>query len=149
MAAKDTKDTKDAKDAKDAKDKLLLNIKKLPLDICREILSFILYNSNNINFIKYNYTIPNSNYSNRYEIAYENNKKLINNNNLLLSRISKKNGIYRYYFTQISIIDTYTSCNDVRCYSPLCKKFTVFTLYKSNYICKDLDLALCIFHTLL
>jgi hypothetical protein len=132
-----------------AKDKLLLDIKKLPFDICRKILSFILYNSNNINFIKYNYIIPNSNYSNRYEIAYINNKKLINNNNLLLSRISKKNGIYRYYSTTISTINTYTSCNDIRCYSSLCKKNTTFTLYKSNYICKNLNLALCVFHTLL
>lgn len=136
-------------DTKDAKDKLLLDIKKLPLDICQKILSFILYDSNNINFIKYNYIIPNSNYSNRYEIAYINNQKLTNNNNLLLSRISKKNGIHRYYATTISTINIYTACNDIRCYSPLCKKFTTFTLYKSSYICKDLDLALCIFHTIL
>ena len=129
-------------------EKIYNAIKKLPLDMKREILSFILYDTNNINFIKYKIPLPYTNYSRKYELAFQNNKELTNNNNLLLSKITKNNGSDRYYITYISYLNIYTDCGDKKCYSPLCKKNSRFTLYKSKYICKDLNLALCIFHTL-
>ena len=87
-------------------------IQHLPSELQREILSYMIPDPNNIEFIDYiknSYNIDSS-YSLKYKTAfYKNtNSKIRNDKGLFLSRIPKKNGKYRYYITkEIKTLDDY------------------------------------------
>ena len=80
-------------------------IKALPDDIQRIIITFMIYDLSKITFKK---ELPKSNfntYSDKFEVAYYKNIKIINDKEFYLSRIKKKNGRHRYYITK-EIVDS-------------------------------------------
>jgi len=114
---------------------------KLPKFIGKEIFKFIIPEKNTIKFLKY-YPNVESNYSNIYDIAFLNNI-MIKNNGLMLSRIEKKNGNHRYYFTKKSEKFYCDGFGKKGCTSQYCRRNLLYVYnYQSQYIGKDLDLAL-------
>jgi hypothetical protein len=114
---------------------------KLPKFIGKEIFKFIIPEKNTIKFLKY-YPNAESNYSNIYDIAFLNNI-MIKKNGLMLSRIEKKNGNHRYYFTKKSEKFYCDGCGKKGCTSQYCRGNLLYVYnYQSQYIGKDLDLAL-------
>ena len=111
-------------------------ISKLPFDVGREILSFLVPESKYIKFYKCSTNShSNSSYSSRYEKAYISEKILKNKDGLYLSRIWKKNKKHRYYITE-EIVDTiHAEYNDHLC-------AIYYYDYSSRYVGKDLDNAI-------
>ena len=106
-------------------------------DIGREILSFLIPEPKSVTFHKYSPNTFNDSYSSKYERAYVNNKLLKNEQGLYLSRISKKNGKYRYYITRVIIDANETEYND--------RMITeYYNEYISKYVGKNLETALLI-----
>jgi hypothetical protein len=107
----------------------------LPIEITREITTFLIPSSKNIIFNTISSNSYVSSYSSRYEKAFIGNKIVKNNKGMFLSRISKKNNKHRYYITK-EIIDTIEveyndSVIDMNYYE-----------YKSKYVGKNIDDAL-------
>jgi len=111
------------------------NINNLPMDITREIISFLIPVSINIIFNTMNSNSYVSNYSSRYEKAFIGNKIVKNDKGLFLSRISKKNGKHRYYITEETIDTIEVEYND-RLID------THYYEYKSKYVGKNINNAL-------
>ena len=117
----------------------------LPECLRKEIFSNIIPDSRNIKFHKYypNTRETNYNYA-KYEVA-RNNKNFIikNTNNLMLSRIPKKNGKHRYYITNVRYASECADCGP-KCFSWQYCKASVIDLeyYSSIYVGKNLDEAL-------
>ncbi len=109
-------------------------IKKLPPYIGKEILSYLIPNIEDINFIKYKGCYNLDYYNPKYEKGYINNN-LCENNDYYLSRISKKNGKHRYYISRQYEDVMETEYND-RIYNLYMYE------YKSYYIGKNLEIAL-------
>ena len=104
-------------------------------DIGREILSFLIPESNTVIFHKHSPNTFNDAYSSKYERAHVNNKLVKNQKGLYLSRISKKNGKYRYYITKV-IIDA----NEMEYNERLINVY--YHEYISKYVGKNLEIAL-------
>jgi hypothetical protein len=130
-------------------------IKNLPTEIGKEIFSFIIPISSNIIFYDYHEYLKNIHtyidgiplsyytsydYGRKYEIAYICNTILQNQNGLYLSRISKKNGKYRYYITEeiLDSRDEEDSDNIIR--------EVLYYRYESKYIGKNIDYSLLLFN---
>uniref|UniRef100_A0A6C0DQR4 Uncharacterized protein n=1 Tax=viral metagenome TaxID=1070528 RepID=A0A6C0DQR4_9ZZZZ len=111
-------------------------IAKLPMDVGKEIFSFLIPDKDTIQF--YNYSsnsYSNSSYSSKYEKALIGDEVVKNKEGLYLSRIWKKNGKHRYYVTE-TIVDTiHVEYNDSMCAMH-------YYDYFSTYVGKDLDKAL-------
>jgi hypothetical protein len=112
-----------------------LSIINLPIDITREITTFLIPASNRIVFNTISSNSYVSSYSSRYEKAFIGPKIVQNDKGMFLSRISKKNNKHRYYLTK-EIIDTMEveyndRLVDVNYYE-----------YKSKYVGKNIDEAL-------
>jgi len=107
----------------------------LPIDITREINTFLIPPSNNIIFKTISANSYVSSYSSRYEKAFIDNKIVKNEKGLFLSRISKKNNKHRYYLTK-EIIDTI----EVEYNDRLINQH--YYEYKSKYVGKNIDEAL-------
>ena len=107
----------------------------LPIDLTREITTFLIPASNNIIFkiIASNRYV--SSYSSRYEKAFIDDKLVKNNKGMFLSRISKKNNKHRYYLTE-ELIDTI----EVEYNDRLINQY--YYEYKSKYVGKNIDEAL-------
>jgi hypothetical protein len=104
-------------------------------DIGREILSFLIPEPKSVEFYKHSPNTFNNAYSSKYERAYANNKLLENKNGKYLSRISKKNGKYRYYITKVMIDENEVEHND--------RMVSVYYYdYVSTYVGKNLETAL-------
>ena len=111
------------------------SIINLPLDITREITTFLIPASTSIIFKTVSSNSYVSSYSSRYEKAFIGHKILQNDKGMFLSIISKKNNKHRYYLTK-EIIDTMEveyndRLIDVNYYE-----------YKSKYVGKNIDEAL-------
>ena len=107
----------------------------LPIEITREITTFLIPASNNIYFSTISSNSYVSNYSSRYEKAFIDNKIVKNEKGMFLSRISKKNKKHRYYITK-EIIDTI----EVEYNDRLINQH--YYEYKSKYVGKNIDDAL-------
>lgn len=107
----------------------------LPIDITREITTFLIPASNEITFDTISSNAYVSSYSSRYEKAFIGNKMVKNDNGMFLSRISKKNNKHRYYLTK-EIIDTI----EVEYNDRLIEQH--YYEYKSKYVGKNIDEAL-------
>ena len=131
-------------------------IKKLPTEIGREIFSFIIPRSLDIifnNYIKYIKDIKEIDeetpllyytgyaYNKKYEIAYLGNILLKNKDELYLSRISKKNGKYRYYITK----EIFDCREDEDSNGRICDYF--YYRYISKYIGNDIDYSLILLYS--
>ena len=79
----------------------MTNLQTYPIDITREITTFLIPASKNIIFNTISSNSYVSNYSSRYEKAFIGNKIVQNDKGLFLSRISKKNNKHRYYITKL------------------------------------------------
>lgn len=111
---------------------------KLPVEMGREILSFLLPKKSDISFSnKIKKSASNKLYSKKYESALCKNKALKNKENLTLSRIWKKNGKHRYYIVKKEIAIIYIE--EEYEYVPIyCYR------YFSEYVGKDLTMALIV-----
>jgi hypothetical protein len=122
-------------------------IKKLPDDIKKEILYYLIINPKNIIFRDYYEGIKYypTNYNNKYKIAVINNEKIIKNKEFL-SRIEKKNNKHRYYLTKITYINTCNGCGKINCKSRGCRgSIETDIIFSSTYIGKDINNALLYF----
>jgi hypothetical protein len=107
----------------------------LPIDLTREITTFLIPASNNIIFKIIASNTYVSSYSSRYEKAFIDDKLVKNNKGMFLSRISKKNNKHRYYLTE-ELIDTI----EVEYNDRLINQY--YYEYKSKYVGKNIDEAL-------
>ena len=117
----------------------------LPECLRKEIFSNIIPESRNIKFHKYypNTHETNYNYA-KYEIARNNENTIIKNtNNVMLSRIPKKNGKHRYYITTVRYSSECSDCGP-KCFSwEYCRGSVIHQEYYSSiYVGKNLDEAL-------
>jgi len=70
------------------------------MEINREIFSYLIPDIEKIEFRK---VYPRSNYnsySNKYDVAFFKNMKIVNSQDMYLTRIFKSNGKHRYYITR-------------------------------------------------
>jgi hypothetical protein len=107
---------------------------KIPLEMGREIFSFLIPGKNTITFR--NITQPvRSSYSEKYERAFIGDKIVKNEKGEYLCRISKKNGKHRYYITEDLVdvihVEHHDSIRPIYYYD-----------YYSIYVGKDIDSAL-------
>jgi hypothetical protein len=117
-------------------------IKKLPHDIIKYILRFIIYNSDNICF-NYSKFINNENYSFKYKYAYLNDVIILNSKEKYLSRINKKNNKHRYYLTEYYETFYCNGCGKKNCTSWYCRGgFDYIYYYKNKYVGNNIDKAL-------
>ena len=112
---------------------LVAFIQKLPYDMEREIMSFLVPDLSKAVF-RENRKGNDSSYSERYSSLFINGKILVNHNNNYISRICKKNGKHRYYITRevIDIIETEYCAHPWNIY---------YYDYVSTYVGKNLDYA--------
>ena len=116
-------------------------VKLLPENLGIDVLLFLYPIIDQIHFNKLNLeNIYNSNYSTKYDVAHNKKNKKITNSNKFLSRISKKNGLHRYYITR-----TCQGCGSSSCKSKFCRgSFDYDHYYKSKYVGKCLISSLII-----
>ena len=114
---------------------------RLPEEMMKEIVSFLIPDISKIYFETTLYTNKNySSFSRKYEIAFLNENKIMNNKimnaeNLYLSRISKKNGKHRYYLTKELIDCIEVEYND--------RDYEIYHYdYKSSYVGKNISFAI-------
>ena len=93
----------------------------LPPYIGKEIFKFIIPNSSYITFRRYSIYNSDSLYSQKYEIAFIKEKRVVNKEGVYLCRISKKNGKHRYYLTKEYNYDTCDVCGIEWCLSLDCR----------------------------
>lgn len=111
-------------------------IAKLPVEMGREIFSFLLPEESELSFSNnVKKSVSNKLYSKKYESVIYKKKPLKNKKNLTLSRMCKKNGKHRYYIVKKEITLIYVE--DVYNYVP-----TYCYRYYSEYVGKDLTMAL-------
>jgi hypothetical protein len=117
-------------------------MKDLPMEMSREIFSFLIPDPNKVEFKTERPCSSYNSYSAKYEVAFVNKKKILTNmdnddniDNYYLTRIAKKNGKHRYYITR-ELVD----CIQVE-YGD--REVDIFHYdYISKYIGKDLIRAL-------
>jgi len=121
-------------------------IKLLPENLGIEVLLFLNPTIDQIHFNKLNLeNIYDSNYSTKYDVAHNKKNKKITNSNKFLSRISKKNGLHRYYITTETITRTCQGCGSSSCKSKFCRgSFDYDHNYTSKYVGKCLVSSLII-----
>jgi hypothetical protein len=111
-------------------------LKTLPVELGREIFSFLIPDPNNLRFC--NKKIRSSvycSYSSKYENAFLGKNLLKNEKGFYLSRINKKNGKHRYYITEEMVDVIHVEHNDQLC--PL-----YMYEYYSKYVGKNIEKAL-------
>jgi hypothetical protein len=89
-------------------DILTKRMKDLPMEMSREIFSYLIPDSEKVEFKKEKPCSSYNSYSAKYEVAYIKNIKILSNmdynieniDNYYLTRIAKKNGKHRYYITR-------------------------------------------------
>lgn len=127
---------------------LLTNqIKNLPVELSREIFSFLIPDPDKVEFRKEHPCSSYNSYSAKYDVAYFKNIKIMTDmstaidsiDNYYLCRIAKKNGKHRYYLTRELVDVIQVEYND--------REVHIFHYdYISKYIGKDLMRAL--FHVI-
>jgi hypothetical protein len=94
-------------------------------------------------FRKYTYYSNNSAFNPKYDVVFLYDKPIQNENGSYLSRIWKKNGKHRYYITNEYEIHTCRGCGKEGCHSAYCRGgLDYYYYYKSNYVGRDIELAL-------
>ena len=123
-------------------DSLTVCLKKLSCDIIKVIFNYIIPNSTDIKFCKYYPNAHDTNYHEKYDVAYVKDI-IVRNNKYFISRISKKNNKHLYYITKELCIRICSSCNSKKCKSLKCRgSFLYESYYTSKYISKNIDIAL-------
>jgi len=116
-------------------------IGKLPECIEKEILHFIIPDSNSIQFRRES---PQMWVNRLYEIAFIGDSIVQNKKEVYLSRLYKKNGKHRYYLTKKTFdYSICRGCGSECCYSRGCRGgYDDFYSYKSIYVGKNINKAL-------
>ena len=110
-------------------------IKHLPPELGKEIFSYLLPNSKDIVFVTPKKRCYHDYCNDKYENAFINNMLFENEQGYYLSRISKKNGKYRYYITH-EMVDVLELESNERYYNMYMYE------YKSTYVGKNMEIAL-------
>jgi len=111
-------------------------IKNLPFDMIEEIFAYLIPDINKIEFRKENPCSSYNSYSPKYDVAFFQNKKIMNSieediDSYYLCRIIKKNGKHRYYLTKEEVDCIQVEYGD--------REVTMFHYdYISKYIGKNL-----------
>ena len=111
-------------------------VQKLPPFLGKEIFNYLLPDLNQISFENHRQRGYEDHYNIKYKEAFINGQRVENRSaNLALSRIDKKNGKHRYYYTEVFVdeieVEYYDRPTILRCYE-----------YKSTYVGKDLKMAI-------
>jgi len=117
------------------------HISLLPRDVVRYIFEYVIPDYSNFKFIYY---------EKDFQIAYNNNLKVENDEEYFLTRIYKKNGKHRYYISKQYTIRYCEDCNGkckasrhYDCYGKISNEIR----FKNKYIGKDIITALLhLFH---
>ena len=125
-------------------DILTTRIKHLPIEMSREIFSFLIPDPDKVEFKKERPCSSYNSYSAKYEVAYykknikimtDMHKNIENIDHSYLTRIAKKNGKHRYYITRELVDVIQVEYGD--------REVDIFHYdYISKYIGKDLVKAL-------
>jgi len=120
---------------------LTKRIQDLPIEMVYEIFSFLIPDTEKIEFRKEKPSSCYSSYNDKYDVAFFRNIRVINldgeteENTYYLSRISKKNGKHRYYITREEVDCIQVEYND--------REIDIFNYdYISKYIGKNLFKAI-------
>jgi hypothetical protein len=120
-----------------------LFLKNNCIDINREIFSYLIPDIEKIEFRKDSPRSSYNSYSNKYDVAFFRNMKIVTNmdddieniDHFYLTRIAKKNGKHRYYLTREIVDCIQVEYND--------REVDIFHYdYNSKYIGKTLFMAL-------
>ena len=130
-----------------SKKDLICRVKKLPLYLGREIFSFLVLDGNLVSFKNPTSYGDETNYHNKYQMAFIFNQHLTRNG-LFLSRIYKKNMKHRYYITSVMRNTYCDSCGESNCRSDYCGRLITEEYYSSKYICSNLDEAVLQFYVM-
>ena len=115
-------------------------IKDLPVELSREIFSYLIPDPDKIEFHKERPCSSYNSYSLKYDVAFYQNIKIMNGfgfeiDKYYLCRITKKNGKHRYYITKEEVDVIQVEYND--------REVDIFHYdYISKYIGKNLTRAL-------
>jgi hypothetical protein len=124
-------------------DILIKHMKDLPMEMSREIFSFLIPDPNKVEFKTERPCSSYNSYSAKYQVAFFNKKKILTDmycnkddiDNYYLTRISKKNEKHRYYITRELVDVIQVEYGD--------REVDIFHYdYISNYIGKNLIQAL-------
>lgn len=111
-------------------------VRRLPVELGREIFSFLIPGAKDIHFCnKRRRSSAYCSYSSKYENAFVGKDLLENEKGFYLSRINKKNGKHRYYITEEMVDVIHVEHNDQLC--PL-----YMYEYYSKYVGKNIEKAL-------
>ena len=115
---------------------LLSKVQHLPPFIGKRIFDYLLPDLNKISFENHKQRGYEDRFGKKYKEAFMYGHRLENRSaNLALSRIDKKNGKHRYYFTEVFVdeieVEYYDRPTILRCYE-----------YKSTYVGNDLKMAI-------
>ena len=118
-------------------------IERLPPFIGKEILKFLVIDSETIHFTGENHRRK-CGYSLKYEVAYRFDKILQNLSGVYLARILKRNGKHRYYLTREKEYRYCKCCGEDDCGSQYCRGGGWYYEYEydSKYVGKDMERAL-------
>ena len=131
-------------------------MREIPEVLGNEIFKYICPTERDVRFNEYNVSTHMTNYSDRYQVAYGSATSQMysmlhivkNKNKIFLSRIFKKNGKHRYYFTRETKTTICDDCDSPTCNSRYCGgSYMHEAIYSSTYAGKDLNLALIILFT--
>ncbi len=121
-----------------------LYMKKIPTFVGKYIFSFLIPDTESIEFGDYKRTRrDDSGYCLKYEVAFCGNRLLENFKGMYLSRIKKATGKHRYYLTTEHYAYICQGCGMDGCRSEYCRGVWEYEKwYESKYIGKDLGDAL-------
>ena len=114
----------------------------LPGDIKKVIFYFIIPEPSTVRFLKKPLNFYADSYSNKYDVAFVNNKVIKNEKGEYLSRIAKKNGKHRYYATREIESGYCNECGSESVYR-CCKNRNIRhdIYYNNKHLGKDRDSA--------
>ena len=118
-------------------------IKGLPPYIGKEIFTFLIPDSRNINFRKYAKYGFYGCYSPKYEAVFFKDQLIKNKKGTYLSMINKKNGKHRYYLTDENETFYCDCCGEEGCCSKYCRgRVDYYHSFSSRFVGRDIDKAL-------
>jgi hypothetical protein len=117
-------------------------IGRLPQYIGKEIFKFVMPDAKTITFLEHYNPSGADNYSNKYKVAFVEDRQLKSESGKYLSRIEKKNGKHRYYITEEYEIEHCDGCGSSKCRSEYCGRIYTDNYVRSKYVSKDIDISL-------
>lgn len=119
-------------------------IKNLPPYIGKEIFTFLIPDSRNLNFRKYAKYGFYGHYSPKYDAVFVNDQVITNETGTYLSMIHKKNGKHRYYLTDENETIYCECCGKDGCCPRYCRggELDYYHSFSSRFVGTDINKAL-------